>query len=145
MDFVYVLIFLVAILVFYFDACSSKKKVPTENFTNFPNNGVNYGGTTHQPAGGYKGTTNFGKRNPSFQNFGKFGETPPRPRTNITMLGENCTNYPYDSTQDKWQTVCQQTYDVYPYGTQDFTIPLYVMGRAIGRTRQPRLMYNPDK
>ena len=50
MDLVYVLIFLVAILVFCFDRYSSK---PVENFTSFPNNGVNYGGTTHEVAGGY--------------------------------------------------------------------------------------------
>lgn len=108
------------------------------------------------PSGGYIGTTNYNvgvgtraRNSKRVNNYMKFGATPPRPRCNITLLGGNCRNYDYDTSQDKNESVCQQSvntypYDVAPYRESDFRFPLYVMGKTIGRTRECKQLYSPS-
>ena len=142
MDWLFLIILVLAIIIYFLDLMHKRQEQNKENFVSFPNNGVNYGGTTGKVAG-YIGTTNFRKSKPDFQNFGIFGETPPIPGCNITVLGEKCTNYPYDTSQDNYQSVCQKSIRVFPYGQNNLKHKLNVMGRAIGRTRQCRNLHTP--
>lgn len=144
MDWFYFFIIFIALCIFFLDRVHFLKK--TEKFTMKPNNdfppkewGVNY--NAPQPKQ-YEDKSKINVLpNPWNKGFGRFGATPPRPRCNVTVLGENCNNYPYDTSTDNFQSVCQKTYNTYPTGLRGFSEPLNVMGKAIGRVRQCRNLY----
>jgi len=139
-DWMIIVIFIIALALFWIErSCRPQKQ---ENFTQFPSKtlGVNYGATSPQQFGSQ------GMMPAGFSNwnsgYSKFGATPPRPRCNVTVLGENCSNLSSDNNSTH-QSVCQSSYNTYPTGNRGFNYPLYVMGKSLGRVRQCRNMYNP--
>ena len=137
-DWIYVFIIIIALAIFFMNLMNRP-----EGFTNFPPKylGVNYGAPSPQqfasngtmPAGFSKWKSG----------YSRFGATPPRPRCNVTVMGEQCNNLPTDNLGNN-QTVCQSSYNTYPTGNRGFKYPLYVMGKALGRVRQCRNLYNPN-
>ena len=150
MDWIFVFIILLALVIYFLDAWHKNVKngETVESFTNNFNNRsykYNFNRMSGKVAGGYSGLTNIYNKSPYFKNFSKFGSTPPLPSCNITKLSTDCTNYDEDTSLDKFMPVCQKSTSVYPYGDGDFKIPLFAMGRTIGRPRECRLMYEPKK
>jgi hypothetical protein len=158
MDWFYFFIIFIALTIFFLDRVHFLRK--KENFTMKPNKdfppkewGVNY--QAPQPKQ-YEDKSKINVLpNPWNKGFGRFGATPPRPRCNVTVMGENCTNYPYDTSTDNYQSVCQKTYNIYPTDANASVLgslnrevglhptkPWNVMGKAIGRVRQCRTLYN---
>jgi hypothetical protein len=145
MDLFYLIIVIVALAVFFLDRSHSIIAPPTEptkkeNFTDFPSEslGVDYSAPSPDPEAS-QGATNikFGGRPTSA--FSKFGPTPPNPRCNITVMGENCSNYNYDTTTNSFQSVCQKSVNTYP----NKLFPDYVMGRSLSRVRQCNNLISP--
>ena len=136
-DWIYVFIIIIALAIFFMNLMNRQ-----ETFVDFPSKtlGVDYGSTSPQqfasngtmPAGFSKWKSG----------YSRFGPTPPRPRCNVTVLGEQCNNLPQTDLGNN-QTVCQASYNTYPTGNKGFQYPLYVMGKALGRVRQCRNLYNP--
>jgi len=116
MDLFYLIIIIVALAVFFLDRSHSIIAPPTEtkkeDFTDFPSEslGVDYAAPSPDPEAS-QGATNikFGGTPRWGSAFSKFGPTPPNPRCNITVMGENCSNYNYDTTTNSFQSVCQKT------------------------------------
>jgi hypothetical protein len=135
MDLFYLIIIIVALVVFFLDRTHCI--IPDEKFSNFPSKtlGVDYSSPSSEPQSSF-GTTNIKLNGVGFS---KFGPTPPNPRCNITVMGENCTNYRYDTSINKYQSVCQKSYNTYP----NRLMPEYVMGRSLGRVRQCKNLYSP--
>lgn len=131
-DWIFIFIIFTALGLFFLGL--SKKN--RENFTNFPPKklGVDYGATSPQQVGS-QGLmpAGFSKW---ISGFSKFGPTPPRPRCNVTVLGENCTNLPEDTSTNKFAPTCQNSYNTYPANYKNKN--LFVLGRSLGRTRQCR-------
>ncbi len=147
MDLFYLIIIIVALAVFFLDRSHSITAPPTEikkeYFTDFPSKllGVDYTATSSDPEAS-QGATNimFGGAVPKWGNsFSKFGATPPNPRCNITVMGENCSNYSYDTTTNNFKSVCQKSVNTYPNNI----FPEYVMGRSLGRVRQCNNLISP--
>ena len=139
MDLIFIFIILIAIIVLFLD-CWHMKPNPIENFTSRISNTMsNLSGNV----AGFKGLTNTTISPNQLKNAGIYGSTPPMPDCNITELGGNCTNYPYSTALDKYQPVCQRSTSIYPYGDANFKIPLYVMAKQIGRTRQCKNLFDP--
>lgn len=130
MDWVFIFIILITIIILFLD-CWHRK--PIEKFTS-KISGEN---------DGFKGLTNLDFTYHPLKNSGIFGSTPPIPNCNITKLGGNCTNYPYSTALDKYLPVCQKSENLYPYGNDNFKTPLFVMSKQTGRTRQCKNLYNP--
>lgn len=154
MDWFYFVIVLFALAVFFLDRCHNPIK---ESFSesDFPpvRWGVNYGATSPEQVGS-QGLTNIKiPGTPKWKSgFRKFGALPPNPRCNITVLGEQCTNYPQDTTTTNLQPICQKSYNLYPSGSQyfgvgpvTFTSPINVMGRSVSRVRQCENLFDPPK
>jgi len=150
MDLFYLIIIIVALAVFFLDRSHSiitpsLEQQPTTNkekFTNFPSKslGVDYSAPSPEPEASL-GATNikFGGTPRWSSAFSKFGATPPNPRCNITVMGENCSNYSYDTTTNKFQSICQKSVNTYP----NKLFPEYVMGRSLGRVRQCNNLISP--
>lgn len=145
MDWFYFFIIFIAISIFFLDRIHYIKK--NEHFTmkpdlNFPPKewGVNYQ-LTQPKQYEDKAKTNV-LPNPWGKGYGRFGATPPYGRCNVTVMGENCNNYPIDSSTDHYQTVCQKTFNTYPTGLNNLSQPINVMGRALGRVKQCRNLYD---
>ena len=150
MDLFYLIIIIVALAVFFLDRSHSiitpsLEQQPTTNkekFTNFPSKslGVDYSAPSPEPEASL-GATNikFGGTPRWSSAFSKFGATPPNPRCNITVMGENCSNYSYDTSTNKFQSVCQKSVNTYPNNK----FPEYVMGRSLGRVRQCNNLISP--
>ena len=146
MDLFYLIIIIVALAVFFLDRSHSIIAPPTEtkkeDFTDFPSEslGVDYSAPSSEPEASL-GATNikFGGTPRWSSAFSKFGPTPPNPRCNITVMGENCSNYDYDTTMNKFQSVCQKSVNTYP----NKLFPDYVMGRSLARVRQCNNLISP--
>jgi hypothetical protein len=146
MDLFYLIIIIVALAVFFLDRSHSIIAPPTESkkedFTDFPSEslGVDYSAPSPDPEAS-QGATNikFGGVPKWSSGFSKFGETPPNPRCNITVMGGNCSNYNYDTTTNKFQSVCQKSVNTYP----NKLFPEYVMGRSLSRVRQCNDLISP--
>jgi hypothetical protein len=146
MDLFYLIIIIVALAVFFLDRSHSIIAPPTEtkkeNFSDFPSEslGVDYSAPSPDPEAS-QGATNikFGGTPRWGSAFSKFGPTPPNPRCNITVMGENCSNYNYDTTTNSFQSVCQKSVNTYP----NKLFPDYVMGRSLTRVRQCNNLISP--
>ena len=146
MDLFYLIIIIVALAVFFLDRSHSIIAPPTESkkedFTDFPSEslGVDYSAPSPDPEAS-QGATNikFGGVPKWSSGFSKFGPTPPNPRCNITVMGGNCSNYNYDTTTNKFQSVCQKSVNTYP----NKLFPEYVMGRSVSRVRQCNDLISP--
>jgi hypothetical protein len=146
MDLFYLIIIIVALAVFFLDRSHSIIALPTESkkedFTDFPSEslGVDYSAPSPDPEAS-QGATNikFGGVPKWSSGFSKFGATPPNPRCNITVMGGNCSNYNYDTTTNKFQSVCQKSVNTYP----NKLFPEYVMGRSVSRVRQCNDLISP--
>lgn len=145
MDWFYFFIIFIALTIFFLDRVSFIKK--QENFTMRPNDdfppkewGVNYQDTQPKQYED-RAKTNF-LPNPWGKGYGKNGALPPYPRCNVSVLSENCNNYPYDTSSDQYQSLCQQNYNIYPTGLRQLQHPVNVMAKRIGRVRQCRNLYN---
>lgn len=147
MDYTYLIIFFIALILYFLDRLH-KSPLVKENYENFPSikYGVNYGATSPEPLAS-QGLTNIKiPGQPKWKTgFRKFTPTPPNPRCSVTVLGENCSNYPQDTTNNQHQSICQKSYGDYPTGLQDFKAPLFVMGKSLTRSRICRPIYNPPK
>ena len=152
MDLFYFIIILVALIIFFLDRLHNVK--PTkENFVTFPPKtlGVDYGAPSPEPYAS-QGLTNINmSRGSRFKTgFRKFGPTPPNGRCNVTVMGENCTNFPGDGVSGAHQAVCQRSVSMYPSKwdnlvteTAIFKGPIDVMGRSLTRVNQCRDLYQP--
>ena len=146
MELFYLIIIIVALAVFFLDRSHSIIAPPTESkkedFTDFPSEslGVDYSAPSPDPEAS-QGATNikFGGVPKWSSGFSKFGPTPPNPRCNITVMGGNCSNYNYDTTTNKFQSVCQKSVNTYP----NKLFPEYVMGRSVSRVRQCNDLISP--
>jgi hypothetical protein len=144
MDLFYLIIIIVALAVFFLDRSHSiiapTTETKKEDFSDFPSEslGVDYSAPSPDSEAS-QGATNikFGGRPTS--SFSKFGPTPPNPRCNITVMGENCSNYNYDTTTNSFQSICQKSVNTYP----NKLFPEYVMGRSLTRVRQCNNLISP--
>lgn len=145
MDWFYFIIFGIALVVYFLDKMHNENK---EHFSesDFPAKrlGVDYSAPSPDPSAAmgvtnikFPGTPKWDSR------FKRFGPVPPQRRCNVTVLGENCSNYPYNDNTGTYQQVCQTSYNTYPNGTQNFRTPLYVMGRSLSRVDQCNNLYDP--
>lgn len=158
MDYTYFIIILIAIILFFLD---KYHKIPniTEKFNDlfsaFPPKklGVDFNAPSPDQFGAL-GMTNIKipgvPRWKSTMSPTTFGAIPYQPRCNVTVIGENCSNFPQpDGSTNNLQPICQQSYNTYPQysfypnGNYDFKAPIYVMGRSLSRVRQCRDIYNP--
>ena len=145
MDLFYLIIIIVALAVFFLDRLHSIEQQPPtkkEDFTNFPSksHGVDYSAPSPEPEASMGSTNIKFPGTPRWSStFSKFGATPPNPRCNITVMGENCSNYSYDTATNKFQSVCQKSVNTYPNNK----FPDYVMGRSLGRVRQCNNLISP--
>ena len=149
MDLFYLIIIIVALAVFFLDRSHSiiTPSLPTtptkkEDFTNFPSKslGVDYSAPSPDPEASQGATNIKFHGTPRWSSaFSKFGATPPNPRCNITVMGENCSNYNYDTTTNKFQSICQKSVNTYP----NKLFPDYVMGRSLARVRQCNNLISP--
>lgn len=104
----------------------------------FPDNGVNYNITSD--INGFVGLTNFG--NSQLKNYGKFGEIPPIPICNKTLLNYGCKNYDYPNQKDEYQSTCQKSIGNF-MNRQDLTMPILGDAWTPGKVRQCRTLYTP--
>jgi len=147
MDWFYLIIFVCALVVFFLDRMHTTKE-NKENFSeaDFPPKrlGVDYAAPSPDPVASM-GSTNIKMPGiPKWQSgFQKFGAVPPQARCNVTVLGENCSNYPYNDNIGNFQSLCQKSYNLYPTGTEAFRKPLYVMGKSLSRVSQCNNLYTP--
>ena len=147
MDWFYLIIFITALAIFFLDRLHNEKNTQ-ENFSEaeFPPKrlGVDYEAPSPEPHASM-GSTNIKLPGiPKWKSgFQKFGPVPPQPRCNVTVLGENCSNYSYNNDTGKYQSLCQTSYNTYPTGVQGFRVPLYVMGKSLSRVNQCNNLYDP--
>lgn len=146
MDLFYLIIIIVALAVFFLDRSHSIIAPPIESkkedFTDFPSEslGVDYAAPSSEPEASMGATNIKFPGTPRWSSaFSKFGPTPPNPRCNITVMGENCSNYDYDTTTNKFQSICQKSVNTYP----NKLFPDYVMGRSLARVRQCNNLISP--
>ena len=141
-DWMIIVILIIALALFWIERCNRPQQ-QTEQFTDFPSKtlGVDYGATSPQQFGAQgMMPAGFSKWQ---SGYSKFGPTPPRPRCNVTVMGENCSNLPDSDNNSPHQSVCTSSYNTYPTGNRGFNYPLFVMGKSLGRVRQCRNMYDP--
>jgi len=145
MDWFYFIIFGVALVLYYLDKMHKTKE---DFFADFPPKslGVDYAAPSPEPVASMRLTNiKFPGVPKSKSGFSKFGATPPQSRCNITAIGGNCSNYPYNDNTGTYQQLCQQSYNTYPNGDQGFRAPLYVLGRSVSRVRQCSDIYDPPQ
>jgi len=117
MDYSYLIIIFIAILLFFLD---KYHKIPlmAEKFSNFLTDfppkklGVDFEAPS-SPQVGSLGLTNIKipgvPRSRSTLIPSTFGTVPYQPRCNVTVIGESCTNLPTDNSTNNFQPICQQT------------------------------------
>jgi len=146
MDWFYFLIFSVALVVFFLDRMHKEDKEHFFSEADFPPKslGVNYSAPSPEPSASM-GLTNIKMPGipKSSSTFTKFGPVPPQTRCNVTVLGENCSNYNYNDNTGNYQQICQSSYNTYPAGVKEFRTPLYVMGRSLSRVNQCNNLFDP--
>lgn len=146
MDWFYLIIFGIALVVYFLDKMHIENTQENFSESDFPqkNLGVDFSAPSPEPSASM-GITNIKlPGTPKWESrFKRFGPTPPQRRCNVTVLGENCSNYPYNDNTGKYQQICQTSYNTYPAGTQGFRAPLYVMGRSLSRVDQCNNLYDP--
>lgn len=148
MDWFYLIIFAFALVVFFLDRMHNTEEKKEHFFSEaqFPSKalGVNYEAPSPEPSASM-GLTNIKMPGvPKWKSgYSRFGPTPPQLRCAVSVLGENCSNYPNNNESNVYQSVCQKTYNIYPNGTQGFRSPLYVMGRSMSRVNQCNNLYDP--
>ncbi len=146
MDWFYLIIFVVALVVYYLDAMHRKKEKEHFSEAEFPPKklGVDFSAPSPDPS------ASMGMTNIKFPGIPKartrptkFGPVPPQMRCNVTVLGENCSNYPQEDSLSHFGQVCQKSFGTYPVGDLGFRSPLYVMGNSLSRVRQCNNIYDP--